>query len=294
MNGIVPPKQPTAPQGTPPGERLYVGLLVFGLTFLSWLGLFLLFLVCDRTKAGGRLSQQITAVFVVSVFALVFVGLKFFQYSRAPVALRAGLYASVLSTGLTVVCMVLGLLSPWMAESLFGFLFAVLGLLSAVFAVLRVGFRVAVQMQTRLSEWLLTLLAAGLLMAVAIGLQPQAVHDDEHTAYAIISMVLITFAAVAGSAWSWSMAKQLGEERARFRINLMLIGWLLVAGILSAVIFLLCLFWALYDYYFFYTREVWTRRALLACLLGSGLMLPGLALHRRAKRAAAERAHRPS
>ncbi|MCK6473526.1 MAG: hypothetical protein L6R28_17515 [Planctomycetes bacterium] len=294
MNDGVPPKPSAAPERAPSDERFHLGLLVFGLTFLSWLGLFMLFLVFDTGSPAPPFKGQVSALFVVSVFALVFLGLKFFQYSRAPLALRASLYASVLSTVLTAVCLAVSMAGPSLAEVLFGFLFAILGLLSAVFAVLRVAFRVVIQMQTRLSEWLLTLLAAGLLMAVAMALHPQTVHDDERIAYAIISMVLITFAAVAGSAWSWSLAKELGEERARYRMNLMLIGWLLVAGILSAVIFLVSIFWLAFDPGYAMLDFPALRWTVPAGFFGSFLSLPGLLIHRRAKRAAAERAHRPS
>jgi hypothetical protein len=112
----------------------------------------------------------------------------------------------------------------------------------AVLGLARFVYVMAVQLQSRLSEWILTLFAAGILApAQRVVLQSAtSFHFDPDSTHAQIwLMVVAVLVAMLGSAWGWNVCRRAALESGWERLRVLAAGWLLIYGLAALAIFVL-------------------------------------------------------
>jgi hypothetical protein len=106
--------------------------------------------------------------------------------------------------------------------------------LTALIGLARFIYVLAAVLQSRLSEWLLTLIAAGALVPLESALlkwqHDLYVHMD-HDYRQIWLMAVAAAAAILGSAWGWSLCHRARIEKAADRALLLAAGWFFVYGL---------------------------------------------------------------
>lgn len=274
--------------------RLLLALLVFATTWASWMCLAVL---TRKWWPGTDMHPAFALFLLVHLFLKSRPHFLPNKYRSGEVLVRRIIAFDFALTGLTF-------MAGRVAESLTGTsakndlinsasiaLFA----LAALSGALLVGYRIFAQSQSRLSEWLVTLLAAILLVEGSTPiLRKLVVSEEDLDVMRALALILSVAAMICGSAWAWSIARLTGEKRGRHRMRLMFIGWLFVLGIAAGTAMLVCLLVLMFGNRRAYRNpDSHIYRVLLSGFFGAFLMLPGLLIHRRAKRAAEAAKRRP-
>lgn len=282
------PAKDAEPEETAAGERLKMILLTLTVTWLSWL----LSLLAQLRSSFTLRKTVYTSFFVCGVASVLLYGIR--RIAAAPGLLLRSAFAGcalsfLLSSAVLALehyCRLGTVELVWLI--VFMMLFCAMLLLSLV----RIGYRIFGQMQTRLSEWMATLFAAGLLMAAAMGWLNRLPASGATSEMAVVYMMASVVLTVAGSTWSWTVARRLDEEAPRRRLGLMFIGWLLVAGLVALSVFSWCVIIVVVEDWSILRYDSTLREMFYCSMLGTVLMLPGLLVQRRAKRAVAARRRR--
>lgn len=275
------------------GARFQLALLVFAQIWVIWL----LVILCVGPVVLGSLTPLVVLV-VVSLAGCLISGCALFTggQKQRSVWLHAGVRASLLSLALCAFAFLVHKTSrsSFAYLQVLGVSFEILLLCAVVSAVLRIGHRIFTQLQSRLSEWLVIVFTTGLVMAALFPLiQSEFAEGPQRAIGSAVAMVCTVILLVAGSAWAWSIAKQTGEEDGTRRIVLMAKGWLLVLGTFGAVAFVFLSMILVMDDLFALHRSEPIWYFYFGCLLTAPTAIPGLSVHRRAKRAAEAAKRRP-
>ncbi|MCK6473527.1 MAG: hypothetical protein L6R28_17520 [Planctomycetes bacterium] len=253
---------------------------------VAWI-LWFLCLAAMFSVPVGSLSVT-TTTFFVSGNATVF-----FFFARgvfgSPGPITNGIFAgSFLSSVLSGFLLFLfNHVSP--AAGRAGWMIAIAGLFVAmvVLALARIVFQLLAEVQTRLGELLLALLFMGLLMTLAVTCAPL---PDDRVLRAVLTVVYLVppvLLAAGGATWSWTVARMLGEEDGKRRLLLMLKGWFMIVGFGAFATFAVTLLALIAEGTRLFDRSPIMQGVFLGSLCLIPAMFPGLAVQRRAKRAAA-------
>ena len=109
-----------------------------------------------------------------------------------------------------------------------------------LFGLARFTYAIFAQLQSRLSEWIVTFMLVGVAAPLCAKLFAyyEWNFDEKSAASWGTLMGLLIVLSVLGSSWGWRMAKRRGEENASARVVLMAAGWLLIFGLLFMTVWL--------------------------------------------------------
>jgi len=143
---------------------------------------------------------------------------------------------------------------------------------------IRVCSSIFTEIQIRMGELIVTLLAGGTFAALVNGyFKSDFPPENEQLLSAIVSATIFLFTGI-GSAWAWSAAKDLGTDQTVPRLSLMAAGWLLLPGTLALCWFsFVSIFFLVLGFYF---DPDWEKNLLTAFLI-SLLTIPGIVVERR-------------
>lgn len=280
------PAPKPAQKGSPWGAHL-AGLL--RAVTVAWSIWFLCLAAMFSVPVGSRTVASATFGASVSVSVLFYLGRRVFG---APGAVLGAAYAGcVFSAVLSGFLLILfHYVAP--AAGRAGWMIAFAGLFVAmvVLALARIVFQLLAEVQTRLGELLLALLFMGLLMTLAVTCAPLPEDRVLRSALTVVYLIPPVLLAAGGATWSWTVARMLGEEDGKRRVGLMLKGWFMVVGFGAFATFAATLVALIAEGTRLFDRSPLLQGVFLGSLCLIPAMFPGLAVQRRAKRAAAERA----
>lgn len=150
--------------------------------------------------------------------------------------LRIALLVSAATFGLQF-CMLLTIFRFSGPPDWFQFTFFGSVLCTFVTGLARFGYVLFAELQTPLSEWLITFVFSGVVMSVL-----SKVYSEEFLRYRSAGaavLVLVCVAVILGSIWGWGAAKRMKETRTPRRVGLLALGWMLVPGVSGAAICIL-------------------------------------------------------
>ncbi|MCZ7644789.1 MAG: hypothetical protein M5U26_05825 [Planctomycetota bacterium] len=168
----------------------------------------------------------------------------------------------------------------------FGSMLAIL-----VTGLLRFGYVLFIELQSRLHEWLITLGALSTTTALTLALTSDWAPTDESDAFWRALILSMSFAAafILGSAWGWRTCHRLKLENGQARVRLLGIGWLFVLGLGTGALWTFQTVIAIVYLLRGWSGMLTTRQFLVyygSCFALSLLAIPGLSMEWKLRKAA--------